>query len=342
MPTYKPDPNQQSFLPLQEAAERERFAMLISALRCCEADEKIRSLVLLVYNMQKDGRGALTWTLQEIGDEFQRNRDTARRWVRRAVELGLLTNDERRHRKGGQQTNSLAIDWEGVVSIACSPERTGQPSPERTTEAPPETGVAKSSTGVAKPPHRGGKTTTPYKEYNSSLDSFNNSPPPTPARTSSPWTVVVEEVFAAGVDRATAAVEVARQHGATPEQLRELVAWWQQHRDAFDHPEVVLYRRLQRWSADVAIDEGWPAFRDGYRAPSDAAAERESAYWSQLEDRWRCTVATWPPEHKRAWAEAVLNSHPELAHCDPSERGRAIYRHILVGLERQAQAESQL
>ena len=156
---------------------------------------------------------------------------------------------------------------------------------------------------------------------NTPLSSDSNSPPPPPhapapdtapprRRTGSPeWEVVVEEVSRCGVGQAAKAVGIARRHGATVEDVRELVAWWREHKGQFEYPEVVLYRRVQRASPELAADDGWPPPAAGYVDPAEDRERREEARRKLLWAKHRETIEAWSPEFKQAYGDQVARQY---------------------------------
>ena len=190
MASRKPSPDQQSFMPAVESAASERYAMLLSALRAIGASGQVRSVVLLVYNMTKGANPTLDWTAEQYAEEFAlATVRTARRWLNKAVDSGLLTKRERRYEsRGGQKSNQVSIDWEGVRAIACGPERTGaipqktsRPKTEAKTGSKPlvnknvHPGCQKCHPGVSEMSTRVDKIDHPYKEYQSSKQSLKQS-----------------------------------------------------------------------------------------------------------------------------------------------------------------------
>lgn len=154
----RPAPNQ---LPIDfETPQREAWALLVGALTVAQADEKVQAVVKLVYNVTRDDGRPLRWTLEKIGQQFCRSRQTVRRWIRRAQAMGLLTFDEDRYGvAGGQRSNQVGVDWEGVRRLAID----RSPS-----SAPPKTGVSESNTGVSELVRRRTKTDTPIRKASQS------------------------------------------------------------------------------------------------------------------------------------------------------------------------------
>ena len=251
MPRKRPRDGRQLSLDF-ESGRREEFSQLVSAMTLAGANEKIRAVVLLVYNVA-GGSGQLMWSLERIGAEFARSRQAARRWVRRAAELGLLIVQERRECVGGQRVHALSIDWKTVKGLAV------------------DRGIKTIPRGIKVIP-RGIKPDTPYKEilFTNHSCTTHSSPPARNAtavaipgagcdwdRTS--WEAEEEEVFLCGVDQARKAIEAARSRGATPADVHAIVAEFQKLRSVLEFPEAALYRRLLRWSPDLPAESGWPA-----------------------------------------------------------------------------------
>ena len=294
-----------------ESPRREEFAQLVSAMTVAGANEKVRSVVLLVYNVAGSA-GKLMWSLERIGGEFARSRQAARRWIRQAEDFGLLTVDERRECAGGQRVHALSINWDGVKGLAL------------------DRGIKTIPRGIKVIP-RGIKPDTPYKEIQFSYHSCTTHSSPlarsaaaaaTPGagcdwdRTS--WQEAEEEVFLCGVDQAAKAIEAARSRGAGPADVHAIVAEFEKLRSALEFPEAALYRRLLRWSPDLPAERGWPA--EGPREEARRRRERELAEQLRKATRRRGEVRQANVERQRD-AERERTWGPKLdalsaAECD--------------------------
>jgi hypothetical protein len=133
--------------------------------------------------------------------------------------------------------------------------------------------------------------------------------PEAPPGASADWGQVVGEVFQCGVNAAEAAVDRVRREGATPADVRALVAWWAERREAWDWPEAVLYRRLCRWAPGQPLEAHWPKPRPGWRDPQEVARDEQLAA-----SRREAAAEQARLEAMRASADAAQRSDLEAAH----------------------------
>ncbi|WP_425397861.1 hypothetical protein [Aeoliella sp.] len=125
----------------------------------------------------------------------------------------------------------------------------------------------------------------------------------------------------------------ARSNQATPDDVRDVVAWWLDRRDGFKFPKEELYYRLQVCSPDLPASEGWPDFREGYEPPEARQAREQERYWQSLVDKWKPTIDGWPESTKRKWWKDIIGDSPELR-----GDGESIYRRICERLEARQEA----
>lgn len=93
----------------------------------------------------------------------------------------------------------------------------------------------------------------------------------TPVAVDEQWLAVVVEIDHCGINQAERVVDVVRDQGASPTDVRAIVAYWKLHRDGWDdHAEEKLYRRLQRWQPGELARDGWPAFTQEYQKSLEA------------------------------------------------------------------------
>jgi hypothetical protein len=114
------------------------------------------------------------------------------------------------------------------------------------------------------------------------------------------WETVVIEVFDVGVNDATTAVLRARERGARPDDIREIVAYWAEEPERWSHPEAALHRRLMRFTPMMPPDAGWDTPSTEYQAAQkNADARRRHAARMQatlnsrkvsIEERDRCVA----------------------------------------------------
>lgn len=88
------------------------------------------------------------------------------------------------------------------------------------------------------------------------------------------WMKVKESLEEFGVVAADEANRIARQHGATPQDVRGLLAYAIEHCGAWRSAPGVLYKRITFWRRWQRIDQHWPAASPEWHDPNAAAAKR--------------------------------------------------------------------
>jgi hypothetical protein len=179
------------------------------------------------------------------------------------------------------------------------------------------------------------------------------------------WVEVEREVLKRGVERADLAVPAARSEGATPADVRALLAHFDQHRSGWSHPAVALYRRLRHFELCQAASDGWPEFMEEYqRRLAREKYERESAAQERLQIERRSRVSAGQQRSLALWREGFSMAQiaseiaPELAEAietgcrrrhareepTPSEGERAtnVLRVLQIHAEREAAAKESL
>jgi hypothetical protein len=141
-----------------------------------------------------------------------------------------------------------------------------------------------------------------------------------PCDGSTEWAVVEREVHRAGVNQASAAVRVARDDGATLDDVRELLAYWRTHRRGWEYAEYVLYLRLRRFQRGQSACDGWPPLSESYQAElartaqlerSAADARRQCVVRAEIAAARASSIALWQQGHSLAATASAIA--PELA-----------------------------
>jgi DNA-binding transcriptional ArsR family regulator len=253
-------------LPLDfESTARERHAMLISALTLT-GTLKQAALARLVLWCHETHGDALGMTKSEIGRRLGVSTRTVRYWMGRLGEAGILAVMERRFRAGGQSSNLLSIDWQGVRKLtvdrgAILADRGAKIAPRGAKIAPPIRNNLPSSL-----PRRANNTNT-------------TTTPTCKAPDGAVWEEVVVEIALCGVGQAAKALASVAHCGGSPGEARSIVALWHELRTRWPEPHqpVVLYRRLCSWRPGQNPRDGWPPASDS--ASTRLAAAKRVGPW---------------------------------------------------------------
>lgn len=161
---------------------------------------------------------------------------------------------------------------------------------------------------------------SPPKSSNSAphtYTSFNKyqyqEPPPTNASASQDWKEAEEVLRATGMGDWRGALQFAFEARVPVAEVLALVAYWHEHRPAWD--VGALYRRIQNHAPGQPVGIGWPVKSDAYlhakrrdyarqiaatqaqeRAERQAQAEAERAEQTRLETRYGAWLDTRPRE----------------------------------------------
>ncbi|QDU57923.1 hypothetical protein Pan181_41460 [Aeoliella mucimassa] len=318
-----------------ESRKRERYVMLESALRISGASAKVWALIRTIESVCGSTGKPLRWSYQTIAEKHGYSRSTAKRAVADAIKSGLVTLTTGTNYNGSQAANELSIDWNAVRHLAInrSAEYSHQREYNRTTSTPVKApDHSDHPPGQLDPP---GGQIDPTPRVNLTLPPGQIDPPyigidtkETSTTTADDWEEVEGEVFKAGVNDASRCTADARSNGSPPSQVREVLAWWKEHRGGFDHPEAALYNRIRRCEPSTDADQGWPSWRDGYTPPEVERSKQEEARWRMLHQKWGPVIEGWDKREKRRWAERVVADHPEH-----KGDGKQIYRSIVQILE---------
>jgi hypothetical protein len=137
------------------------------------------------------------------------------------------------------------------------------------------------------------------------------------------------------VNQAKPAVNTARLLGATPADVRAILAYFDEHRAGWTHPQHELYRRLVRFTPGEAATDGWPPLSaDCQRHLARESYRRESAEQlkRQLDERRRVDAERW--ESLALWrdgfslAQVASTIDAELAEAIQSRRRRRDAREL--------------
>lgn len=302
---------------LLDAISHERAGLTRVRWRNC------RAFLKAVHHFDRHENGCWA-SATKIDAQAELSRDQRLAAQADAVELGVLTV-ERRGAKGigkGRQSNLLTIDWKAVSGLGLRSDSSALRSdfPRLTSENP-----------------------TYIEEEVLRRDSERNTnPPPQPSapleshadETRDPWPAVEEELFKTGVNQANAACEAARQQGATPDDVRALIAHWRPRQAAWgDHAQAELYRRVQRATRGEPPHHGWPAYaQDASTLQARQLDNREAAKRHSLrkasEQRWQSTRRELTSAQQRIIGDEVRRRWPYLA-APGVDRNRLVSEGVL-------------
>jgi hypothetical protein len=259
-------------LPLDfESAERERHAMLISALTLSGV-LKQAALARLVFYCESRYGDAVRLPADELARRIGVTKRTIQLWVGRLVEAGIFHRIERRHQRGGSVSNLLSIDWEAVrrLTLDRSEHHHHRPATGALSAAheTPHSGAQNLGAKTADRGANRGAIFAPPIRNNLPLSSQSTTSS-TPSASSvaairreevEDFLKKVRELLPAPI-KLEEAVEAAIDAGVTLEELRARCRWFQknqiQWREAGHRPGV-LYTGLKEAKPGLPSNRGWP------------------------------------------------------------------------------------
>ena len=113
---HKPAANQ--YVLDFESARNGRYAQLMSVVEACGLVRQ-KELARLLFNVsESQGGEAVGYSMDQYAAAIGESRNTARRWLRKLADAGLVRIEERTRERGGCRTNLVAIAWEHVRHLA--------------------------------------------------------------------------------------------------------------------------------------------------------------------------------------------------------------------------------
>lgn len=300
----QPDPQQRLPFEAAEAAWKERFALLeaITPERAgltAQQWGRVKALLATLHRWSRETTEREDQSLarprrKRLAAELLCSEDTIDRTAKLAKQIGVLVVAPRFNEWQAQTSNDWTIDWPAVASLGV-----GSPDPK----------VAAGGPQVAA---GGPQNAAPLTHViNSTL--IPPPPPPTPSRRECPlpeeWGEVEEKLRQCQVNQAASAVREAWQRGVAPHEVLAIAEHWARRARAWQHPEAVLYRRVQRQVPQLPAAWGWPDYDSASATLARQADEecrlRHAAAARQL-------LATLDAAEREAWIARARSLEPRL------------------------------
>lgn len=238
--------------------------------------------------------------IETLAAKCRCSRSTLKRVAELGRRAGVLRCVRQRDEVGRQGPSRWDVKWD-ILSVWAGPlpgadpecQTSGpQPARQRSKELNPREPLASDFGPLA-----------PAGDY---LLGLNNQslPPASPepaaqrgageqlaATRSQQWRRLEEVLFSLGVDRAAEAVRIASEQGCIPDQVAQIIAYWQEHGGGTAHAAwspAGLCWRIQHCRPQLPADRGWPRPRDAHgQHERRLAAERQQAARIEAQRRER-------------------------------------------------------
>lgn len=282
-----------------------------------------------------DQHGEGCWaTSRKLCEESGLSAATLKRAKRNAITLGVISVERRSNTgpNGGRQSDILRVQIANLAAL--QGESNAIPAAQQAPEVRAHFEQVRAHIGEVR-----AQSELYIKEEAEDLNRNNQPPPrthntPREACDRDPWPAVEEELFKTGVNQANAACEAARQQGATPDDVRALIAHWRPRQAAWgDHAQAELYRRVQRATRGEPPHHGWPAYaQDASTLQARQLDNREAAKRLSLrkasEQRWQSTLRELTSAQQRIIGDEVRRRWPYLA-APGVDRNRLVSEGVL-------------
>lgn len=316
-----------------ETPRREAYAQLEGAFLVLAGAERaadracagVRLLAKDLLGLTFNGN-PVEWTIAELAEKYGKSPSRIREIVAKAVRLGLVTRTERRACRGGQQSNQLAIDLEGIRRLATQPRDSRSPAPaaagkgENAKHTPRAAGNEISLPGQRDSGGRPTKFRCPIKGIETLRETNTPLPPaaaqqdatPRTSPTSGGWEGIFQDLKAAGMARPADALAPAKAAGVAPVDAAAVIAHWQACPGAWDLGGLWSRLRRLRPGDDPAAD--WPEPAEAWQR---VERQRRREAEERARERMRATMAA---ERAAAAAERIQRETLEAELGDELDR----------------------
>jgi len=277
---HKPAANQ--YVLDFESARNGRYAQLMSVVEACGLVRQ-KELARLLFNVsESQGGEAVGYSMDQYAAAIGESRNTARRWLRKLADAGLVRIEERTRERGGCRTNLVAIAWEHVRHLAVNRGASCEARGARTRTSqlashnslPPHS--YRAPTLVGRPPNLGApirnpislpqevNTTTTYALPHARPFAATAACPPVPGSEEEDFVRKLASECRRKIPNAPRLLESALRRalaaGCRQEQVWNRCKWFAREQTQWqaEHRPGVLFRGLADAQPELRDSEGWP------------------------------------------------------------------------------------